>query len=345
MFKNHLRKLSSSLLFAGLGVATMTMSSCQPSDRTSLRVAGGSSALAEKYNATVYVELTGRNGSGQEHTIRNVGTIVDVGLSSHVALIMSLADGFDKGSIPFFQTAKLKILQYPDLSFDIAIDQSGVTVQKSNTEQPKVKTSLLAVGLRPSTPPPGTVSGLAQRLLRESPIAAEGGRNLRVAETSYVMIGLPKENGAIPAAKLSKMQLTEGNKVVVVGFGETGLADNRDQDKKFNLDGMQARNAAVVTPILGESTPLAKLHPEREHLWEFSGSGLCGSSDGRNYDTGAGVYVDGHFAGFAVRSSTKSSRYKGTLDCKKIFDREDMVTLVVRPHPEDIAAFGQSFSP
>jgi hypothetical protein len=75
-----------------------------------------------------------------------------------------------------------------------------------------------------------------------------------------------------------------------------------------------------------------------DQLWEVTGSGLCGSKDGANYDTGAAVYVDGKFAGFGVASTTKTSGFKGRLDCGKA-SRDEMSTLIVSPSSADVEAF------
>ena len=84
--------------------------------------------------------------------------------------------------------------------------------------------------------------------------------------------------------------------------------------------------------IIGSASSVAK------QIWEFTGSGLCGSKDGQNYDTGAAVYIEGKFAGFGVRSTAKSSGYKGRLDCSKT-QADDMVTMVVSVSQEHIDQF------
>ncbi|MCX6123219.1 MAG: hypothetical protein NTV34_00475, partial [Proteobacteria bacterium] len=135
---------------------------------------------------------------------------------------------------------------------------------------------------------------------------------------------------------------------VVVGFGENTVGS--EQKNQFSLSNalpsVMKRNFAPIdslnvapasyTPLrqlIGSNSAIAK------QIFEFSGSGLCGSKDGSNYDTGAAVYVDGKFAGFSVRSTTISAGYKGQLrDCSKVYGK-DIATLAVGLTRDQIEKF------
>jgi hypothetical protein len=195
---------------------------------------------------------------------------------------------------------------------------------------------------------------VARKIFIDSPLRLSSGQNLRNANTSFIMMAVPKSaHPSIASLRAPEVLSAEERpsaaelKGVVVGFGENTVGGSRKSDfaltaslpsvMKRNFANIEALNKteAEFTPLrkqIGSETGVAK------QIWEFTGSGLCGSKDGSNYDTGAGVYVNGKFAGFGVLSSAISQGYKGRLRCEST-SREDMVTLVVSPSASDIAEF------
>jgi hypothetical protein len=198
------------------------------------------------------------------------------------------------------------------------------------------------------------MSASPAKLFLESPLMTEKGVNLRDANTSYVLFSIPKSSHpALSKMKVPLVMTAEERpdaaslKGIVVGFGENTVGGSRAREFALasSLPSVMKRNYATIEALnksASDYTPLRKLIGSAtsvaQQVWEFTGSGLCGSPDGQNYDTGAAVYVDGKFAGFGVRSTSKSAGFKGRLDCGKT-PAEDMVTLVVSPSQEEINQF------
>jgi hypothetical protein len=182
-------------------------------------------------------------------------------------------------------------------------------------------------------------------------------RNLRDSNSSFVMIAIPKKAfPALASMKVPKILAAEDRpeaaklKGTVVGFGDIGFLGNSAKKDAFSLSDAlpmtQQRNYAAITAlnqVPAKPTPLRALIGSSanvaQQMWEVTGSGLCGSKDGKSYDTGAAIYIDGKFAGFGVRSTTISSGYKGKLDCNLGAPADDMATLVISPSQEQIATF------
>ena len=349
-----------------LSGSALLLASCNMGDLAGLKVAGGTidgAGEAAKYPATVYVELKGKDFNNQQAIIRNVGTIVDVGLPDSYAIILSLADVFQAqdgvATLPMMKQLDIKLYLS---SGKEAINLPGVKIKNGRLEDDNGNRYFMyTVGVKiepkgqPSPQERDVVSQMAPKLFRESPLITEHGGNIRDANTSYVMLAVPKK--ALPSIRVPGVMTAEGRpapaslKGVVVGFGENTVGGSRKSDFSLaaELPSVMKRNYADIDALNAtpaEYTPLRQLIGSStvvsQQIWEFTGSGLCGSKDGSNYDTGAAVYVDGKFAGFGVRSTAKSAGFKGRLDCAAT-KRDDMVTLVVSPSKEDIEAFKSSF--
>ncbi len=357
---NKVKYLRRSMV-ALLSTAALLTTSCDMGDRSALRVAGGQFDLHQKYPGTVYVEMTGTDFAKNQSSIRNVGTIVDIGLPNSYALILSLADAFfesgGKATLPVYKTINLKVFLSNGSN---AIDFPAVAMIQNGTfeDTQKRSSSMLAVGIKAE--PTGSarnaeVEGYAKKIFLESPLVTEKGVNLRDANTSFIMFSIPKTahpalaNMAVPqlmtAEERPEAAAIKG--AIVVGFGENTIGGSRGKEFALgpSLPSVMKRNFAPIDALNKSSadyTPLRLLigssKDVAQQIWEFTGSGLCGSPDGKNYDTGAAVYIDGKFAGFGVRSTAKSSGFKGTLDCGKT-DASDMVTMVVSPSQQQIDEF------
>lgn len=362
---NSVSKVRRSLL-ALLSASALMLSACNMGDTAGLKVAGGTidgSGDAAKYPGTVYVELDARDFAGRNHIMRNVGTIADVGLPNSYALFLSLADvmkpdGDGQAALPILKTVDVKIFLNNGES---SITLPGAVTNKSGfMEDSKGRSySMVTVGVRAekvgSVDPriSGQVEDIASKIFLPSPLMV-GGQNLRNANTSYIMMAVPKNaHPAIQSMRVPKLMTAEERgepasiKGVIVGFGENMVAGSRKSDFQLApaLPTVMKRNFADIEALNkseAEHTPLRKLIGSNssvaDQLWEVTGSGLCGSKDGANYDTGAAVYVDGKFAGFGVASSTKTSGFKGRLECSKS-SRDDMSTLIVSPSSADVEAF------
>jgi hypothetical protein len=349
-----------SSILALLSTASFFTTGCDMADRSVLRVAGGQFDLEQKYPATVYVEMTGTDFSKQQSTIRNVGTIVDVGLPDSYALILSLADAFyesgGKAALPVFKTINLKVFLSNGTD---PIDFPAVALVNDGTFEDTTKrsSSMLAVGIKAERTGDKQISQVedyARKLFLESPLVTEKGINLRDANTSFVMFSIPKSSHpTLSKMKVPQVMTAEERpdaasiKGVVVGFGENTVGGSRSRDFALasSLPSVMKRNFAPIealNKVSSDYTPLRQVigsaSSVAQQIWEFTGSGLCGSKDGQNYDTGAAVYIDGKFAGFGVRSTAKSAGFKGRLDCAKT-QADDMVTLVVSPNQEQINQF------
>lgn len=354
------------LTFTAIAVSFVALTSCNVSDKGGLKVAGGTIDGTQgemKYPGTVYVEMNGVDFNNQPKVIRNVGTIVDVGLPGQHALILSLADvlvnSAGRSILPIFKSVTLK-LYLSDGQDSITLPGMNFTKEGYLKDEKGRSYLMVAVGLKAekignSDIPENAVRKVTQRLFIESPLTTEKGRNLRDPHTSYLMISVPKDSHPAMAALVApKMLVAENrpeesslNNLQVVGFGENIVGGERRGEFALSssLPSVMKRNYADIQPLNKtptEYTPLRKLIGNVpavvKQVWEFTGSGLCGSKDGSNYDTGASVYADGKFVGFAVRSTAKSSGYRGKLECGAT-SRDDMATLVVSPNNSALQFF------
>lgn len=341
----------------------LTVFSCRSNTNSALTVGGGSEDATGKYASTVYVELNATDLNGAPRQIRNVGTLIDIGHPSKDLLILSLADALEENEggyavFPLFKTAKLtlhtaagKSVELPRLRFIESGRDVGVLEDTSGTRH-----ALLAVGITLKQVAASKVSNqLVQRardLLFEDNSLAVGTRNFRSPQTTYLMLSVSKNATGIRAAPYDSAdsRKPEGalGALSLVGYGE--LSALSDKSTNLTRPKVNARNVAPIVAlnkIVSSPTPLRALMGSNEsvskQLWEVSGSGLCGSSDGENYDTGAAVYEaasdEPKFIGFGVRS-TRLPDYKGVLDCKST-QPKDMVTLVVSPSKAAISQFIQ----
>lgn len=333
------------------------------SANSNVKVAGGAddSGANAQYPATMYVVMTGTNFQNQPMTISNVGTFVDVGLPDKLALILSLKDVFvvnasGKSALPVFKTMNISIYpasgQSPITFPGLAFQQDG-SLQQASTGK---SYAVLSVGLKVDKV--GNSNGISDadaanvinKIFLEDRLTGANGMNLRDPQSSYQMILFSKSANPIFASLVAPKLIAPNQRagyasrtLKMVGFGETGQGSARSgaflsastlpQDKK--------RNAASVSVL--SSTPFGAITGSGaagEQLWEVGGSGLCGSPDGNNYDTGAAIYSGGEkdakvFLGFAVASTTISSGYKGKLNCGSTA-ASDMASIVVSPSAEAI---------
>lgn len=348
-----------------LALLMLVVVACNNNDRGGLKVAGGTidgSQGATLFPATVYVEMNGKDFNGKDKVIRNVGTFVDVGVPSQLGLVLSLADVFDSSSnLPVFKTVNLTIylsggdvppVVLPGLQFK----NDGTMLDGKGNKYVMLSVGLKAEKVGKSEVPDDKARGVLKNLFLESPLVTDKGLNVRDPQTSYQMISIPRSvDPALASLKAPKIIPSESRPVEsalkdlkMVGFGENIVGGDRKGDFALAaaLPSVMKRNYAEVTPLnisSTDSTPLRKLLANTpaavQQVWEVSGSGLCGSKDGSNYDTGAGIYIgQDQFVGFAVISTAKSSGYKGKLDCAAT-SRDDMATVIVSPSSEAINKF------
>lgn len=354
-------------ILALVTTTSLALSACNLGDVAGLKVAGGTidgSGESAKYPGTVYVELNARDFSGGSHIIRNVGTIADVGLRDAYALFLSLADVFKVGpdgqaELPVMKSVEVKLFLNNGES---SITLPGMEMNRTGFMRDAQGRAYFMVTYGAKALPVGSIPQnfkeeaqlIANKIFIDSPLRLATGQNLRNANTSFIMMAIPKSaHSSIASLRAPKIMAAEERpsaaelKGVVVGFGENTVGGSRKSDFALTaaLPSVMKRNFANIEALNkteAEFTPLRKQIGGDSHvakqIWEFTGSGLCGSKDGSNYDTGAGVYVNGQFAGFGVLSSAVSQGYKGRLKCEST-SREDMVTLVVSPSASDIAEF------
>jgi hypothetical protein len=332
-----------------------------------LKVAGGTidgAGESARYPGTVYVELNARDFNGGNQIIRNVGTIADVGLTDAYALFLSLADVFEIGAdgqaeLPVMKSVEVKLFLNNGES---SITLPGMEMNRTGFMRDAQGRAYFMVTYGARAVPVGNIPQnlreeaqiVANKIFIESPLRLSNGQNLRNANTSYIMMAIPKNaHPSIASLRAPKVMTADDRpsaaelKGVVVGFGENTVGGARKSDFALtaSLPSVMKRNFANIEALNkaeAEFTPLRKQigsdFDVAKQIWEFTGSGLCGSKDGSNYDTGAGVYVNGKFAGFGVLSSAISQGFKGRLKCEST-SRDDMVTLVVSPSAADIAEF------
>lgn len=345
--------IAATLLVASVGFFV----SCNKNDSAGVKVAGGEidgSGDKAKYPGTVYAELAGTDLNKKPFVIRNVATIVDVGLANHYALVLSLADALvevnGKAQMPLLKEGTISIWM---TSGEDKIVLPGMSLQKEGFLKDKQGRSylMLTMGMKAEKVGSSKLSDADARKLEDkffykSDLMA-GSENYRIPATSYSLIAVPKNaHPSIQALTnvpklVSAESRVDAEKYTMVGYGETTVGGVKS--KEFSLGGdlpsIMKRNFAEVE-LLSE-TPLKKKHAGAlsKVLPEFKKAGLCGSSDGKNYDTGASIYqADGSFVAFSVVSSTESSGFKGKLSCAAT-GREDMVTLTVAPTDNEIAEF------
>jgi hypothetical protein len=354
-------------ILALVSATSLALSACNLGDVAGLKVAGGTidgAGESAKYPGTVYVELNARDFSGGSHIIRNVGTIADVGLTDAYALFLSLADVFKVGTdgqaeLPVMKSVEVKLFLNNGES---SITLPGMEMNRNGFMRDAQGRAYFMVTYGAKAIPVGSIPPnlkeeaelVANKIFIDSPLRLATGQNLRNANTSFIMMAVPKSaHRALASLRAPKIMSAEERpsdtdlKGVVVGFGENTVGGSRKSDFALTaaLPSVMKRNFANIEALNkteAEFTPLRKQIGRDAHVakqvWEFTGSGLCGSKDGSNYDTGAGVYVNGKFAGFGVLSSAISQGYKGRLKCETT-SRDDMVTLVVSPSASDIAEF------
>ena len=355
-------------ILALVSAATVSLASCNLSDVAGLKVAGGTidgSGEGAKYPGTVYVELNARDFNGGSQVIRNVGTIADVGLRDAYALFLSLADVYQVGAdgqaeLPVMKSVEVKLFLNNGES---SVTLPGMEMNRTGFMRDTQGRAYFMVTYGAKAVPVGSIPQhlreeaqiVANKIFIESPLRLSNGQDLRNANTSFIMMAIPKNaHPSIASLRAPKVMTAEERpsaselKGVVVGFGENTVGGSRKSDFALaqSLPTVMKRNFADITALNkteSEFTPLRRQIGNDSHvskrLWEFTGSGLCGSpKDGSNYDTGAGVYVNGKFAGFGVLSSAISQGYRGRLRCETT-SRDDMVTLVVSPSASEIAEF------
>ncbi|MCX6117340.1 MAG: hypothetical protein NT027_07355 [Proteobacteria bacterium] len=345
-----------------LAVGLLT-AACNNNDNSGLRVAGGEidgTGSSAKYPGTVYVEMKSEDFNGVVRIIRNVGTIVDVGHGSKYGLILSLADTMvDMNGmqvLPMFKAVQINLhfsdktgIPFPLEPMQLDVEgKKGLFKTKDGQAYPVIAVGLKAQQVASSKIPQGEVDNIGNAMFLEAPLDSGIG-NLRIQNTSYMMIGIPKSVFAdIPSAQNFRKIVPAGpskkENLVMVGFGETKYkAPDAQLAKSLALSSevkdVVRRNFSKVSVLNG--TPLSQVKGYDKissEIWEVKESGLCGSSDGQNYDTGASIYQDDQLVGFAVRSTAISANYRGRLDCS-VKDRADMATLVISPTAAAIAKF------
>jgi len=350
-----------------VSATSLALSACNLSDVAGLKVAGGTidgAGESARYPGTVYVELNARDFNGGNQIIRNVGTIADVGLTDAYALFLSLADVFEIGAdgqaeLPVMKSVEVKLFLNNGES---SITLPGMEMNRTGFMRDAQGRAYFMLTYGARAVPVGNIPQnlreeaqiVANKIFIESPLRLSNGQNLRNANTSYIMMAIPKNaHPSIASLRAPKVMTADERpsaadlKGVVVGFGENTVGGSRKSDFALtaSLPSVMKRNFANIEALSkseAEFTPLRKQigsdSDVAKQIWEFTGSGLCGSKDGSNYDTGAGVYVNGKFAGFGVLSSAISQGFKGRLKCEST-SRDDMVTLVVSPSASDIAEF------
>jgi hypothetical protein len=349
-------------------LAALTTAACNNDTKSGLRVAGGrenidgGDAAAAKYPGTVYVEMKGEDTNGVIRTVRNVGTIFKTNNSSKYGIILSLADAMLEYNgmqvLPIFKAVQLKVY----LS-DTKGTAANLPPMQLDTKTGQFKTNdgkffpVLSVGLATqrvanSKIKDSDVAPVAQNLLLDDSLPVSDGvnsLNLRVQHTSYMLIGVDSSNFANIADKIPSLIPASSSRpkdnLVMVGFGDVKHKAETESAKSLALSDalpeVTKRNYVSVTPLSVES-PISKLTASSQNansqVWEIQGSGLCGSSDGSNYDTGASIYSGPNVVGIAVRSSSISSKFLGRLDCSAK-ELSDMVSLVISPSETAIKKF------
>jgi hypothetical protein len=174
--------------------------------------------------------------------------------------------------------------------------------------------------------------------------------NLRDPHSSYQMMLFPRsvhsyfEKLIVPKLIVAEKRGPESGlkELKLVGFGENVVGGDRNREFALasNLPSIMKRNYAAIKALNTGTTDQTPFHAitslnskAAEQVWEVFGSGLCGSKDNNNYDTGAAVYTgekEKQFLGFAVASTARSNYYKGKLDCAAT-DRSDMASVIVSP--------------
>jgi hypothetical protein len=353
-------------IFLMLSTSVFGLTSCNVAERAGLRVAGGTidgSDGVHRYPGTVYVELRGKDFNNQEAIIRNVGTIADVGLADSYALFLSLADVFQSVNgnavLPIMKEVTLKLFMSNGRD-EITLPSLKMNRNGFLVSDQKKSSFMMAVGVKAQktgktdAAVDRVVSDLAAKLFLDSPLPTERGGDFRDANTSYIIISIPKDaHPAIASLKAPGVLTAEQRpdatslKGIVVGFGENTVGGSKKNEFSLSesLPSVMKRNFKDIESLNrapAEYTPLRQLigsaSSTAQVLWEFTGSGLCGSKNGSNYDTGAGVYIQGQFAGLSVRSTAISTGYKGRLDCAST-TLKDMVTLVVSPTSNEVRQF------
>lgn len=367
-----MKKTLEAVSFGGI-VKTLLVSSmllhasCKSGNTGGLKVAGGTidgSSGPMKYPGTVYVELSGLGFDGRPNIVRNVGTLVDIGSSQNLGLVLSLADSIQysggRSILPLFKSATLKLflsndndaITLPGMNFS----NDGILKDSQNRSYVTLAVGIKAEKIGPSKLPDDKVRSFANKVFLEEPLIADG-RNYRVPETSYMLIAVPRsahpslsaENLKAPSIVAAEDRGDEAalDKLQIVGFGDNVVGGEDKSVFQLNdfLPSVMKRNFADVDALntdKAQKTPLRTLigdnSPVSQQIWEISGSGLCGAPDSENFDTGAAVYQDGKFIGFAVRSSSKTSGFKGRLECGST-SRPDMVSIVVSPSRQALAKF------
>ena len=331
---------------------------CNGNDKGGLKVAGGTidgSTGSTLFPSTMYVVMDGTDFGDQPRTISNVGTFVDVGIPDKIALVMSLKDIFvnvnGRAALPIFK--KVNITIYPSTSETINLP--GISFQQDGSLKQDGTNrgfALVSVGLKvqkvgSSSIPDDKAAAVISKVFYEDPLMA-GSLNLRDPQSSYQMMLFPRSAHAYFQNLKAPQLVVADNRgpesglkdLKLVGFGENIVGGDRKTDFSLasSLPTIMKRNYADIKPLntgAADQTPVRKLtsaNPQAmQQIWEILGSGLCGSKDGNNYDTGAAVYSGtNQFLGFAVASTTKGNFFKGKLDCAAT-GREDMASVIVSP--------------
>lgn len=337
-------------------------------EKGGLKVAGGTidgTTGSTLFPATMYVVMEGTDFGGQHRVISNVGTFVTFdGLDGDkIALILSLKDIFvnvnGRAALPIFQKVNIKL--YPSGGSDQVISFPSISFQQDGSlkqEGTNRGFALLSVGLsvvkkdeeaskKLQEKIDEKAEAVIKRVFFEDKLMA-GAVNLRDPQSSYQMLIFPRSADPILYGLIAPTLVVADRRgpeaglkdLKLVGFGENVVGGDRNREFSLasNLPTIMKRNYANIKALntgANDQTPFRKLtslNPlAAQQIWEIYGSGLCGSLDNNNYDTGAAVYSGtSNFLGFAVASTSRGNNYKGKVVCKET-DRSDMASVIVSP--------------
>ena len=352
------------LLVVG-AVLAFTIGACHmpQTSETEIKVAGGS--LTTDFGATYYARIETFVGGAPSGDISNVATLLDVGAPNHKILLVSLADAFRgvgpgqaSGYLPVIDELSIRLFGDSGASGQPVLSLERLHFQRDGKLTGQIPVVFIGASLERV---PGTfvsrlvasqVQAVGSRVVDPSPLKV-GNLDLRNAYSSFVMIALPNQMvGTLTSARFvaaesrpAETELAEGQ-LSMVGFGNMSkLSETRSVEVTQN----QMRNAAPVKPLnltQDGQTPIRALTASSaqatQQIWEVEGGGICGSRDGKDFDTGAAIYYraqeggEWQFVGFVSRSSSKSGGFLGTALCDQVAPA-DMASLVISPSQNHVA--------